>query len=59
MLSTHPAARYHLPEVRCPLLTTARVPAALAPVTTVGAEVHPRDVGVYPASVARIWHAVE
>jgi len=45
--------------VRCPLLTTARVPTALGPVTTVGAEVHPREVGVYPASIARIWQAVE
>lgn len=35
------------------------MPAALGGVTTIGTEVPPRDVGVYPASVARIWQAVE
>jgi CubicO group peptidase (beta-lactamase class C family) len=42
----------------CPLLTRCRVPLSLESVTTVGGEVPARDVGVYPADVARIWDAV-
>jgi CubicO group peptidase (beta-lactamase class C family) len=41
------------------LLTRCRVPDSLEEVTSVGAEVSPREVGVYPAGVARIWRAVE
>ena len=41
------------------MLTTCRVPDSLEAVTTVGAEVPPRVVGVEPAGVARIWRAVE
>jgi CubicO group peptidase (beta-lactamase class C family) len=40
-------------------MTTCRVPASLSEVTTVGVEANPRDVGVYPAGVERIWRAVE
>jgi CubicO group peptidase (beta-lactamase class C family) len=43
--------------VRCPFVTTCRVPAELDSVTTTGREVPPRDVGVFPAGLARIWHA--
>ncbi len=46
-------------RVRFALITRSRVPAALGEVTTIGSEVPPRDVGVYPASVDRIWHAAE
>jgi CubicO group peptidase (beta-lactamase class C family) len=42
----------------CSLLTRCRVPVSLEPVTTIGAEVGPREVGVYPAGVSRIWEAV-
>jgi CubicO group peptidase (beta-lactamase class C family) len=45
--------------VRCSLVTRSRVPVALEPVTRIGAEAPPRAVGVYPASVARIWAAAE
>jgi CubicO group peptidase (beta-lactamase class C family) len=41
-------------------MTRCRVPASLASVTTFGdQEVSPRDVGVAPDAVARIWDAVE
>jgi CubicO group peptidase (beta-lactamase class C family) len=45
--------------VRCPLLTTCRVPRALDSVTLSGPETPPREVGVAPGSVGRIWQAVE
>jgi CubicO group peptidase (beta-lactamase class C family) len=43
--------------MHCPLLTRCRVPVSLEPVTTNGAEVGPREVGVYPAGVGHIWEA--
>jgi CubicO group peptidase (beta-lactamase class C family) len=46
--------------VGCPLITRCRVPAALDPVTSIGrSEADPRDVGVDPAGLARIWGAAE
>src|SRR5207247_1919042 len=45
--------------VRCPLLTRCRVPASLEEVTAVGAETPPRELGVSPEAVVRIWAAVE
>ena len=45
----------------CPLVTRCQVPDDLATVASrnAEAEVDPREVGVDPAGVARIWHAVE
>jgi CubicO group peptidase (beta-lactamase class C family) len=45
--------------VRCPFVTTSRVPRSLDAVTSIGAEAAATDVGVDPAGVARIWSAVE
>jgi CubicO group peptidase (beta-lactamase class C family) len=47
--------------VSCPLVTRCQVPDDLATVASrnAEAEVDPREVGVDPAGVARIWHAVE
>jgi CubicO group peptidase (beta-lactamase class C family) len=45
--------------MRCPILTTCRVPAALAAVTSVGHETDPRDVGASAAGLDRVWRAVE
>jgi CubicO group peptidase (beta-lactamase class C family) len=44
-----------------PFVTRCRVPRSLESVTSVrpGAEVDPRDAGVDPAAIARIWSAVE
>jgi len=45
---------------RCWGIATCRVPAALAPITTIGtAEVDPAEAGVAPEGVGRIWQAVE
>ena len=41
------------------LVTRSRVPRDLTEVTTVAEETRPRDVGVYPAALARVWEAVE
>jgi CubicO group peptidase (beta-lactamase class C family) len=46
-------------RVRCPLLIRSHVPDALEPVTSVGREDRPCDLGVEPANAARIWEAVE
>jgi CubicO group peptidase (beta-lactamase class C family) len=43
----------------CAIVTRCRVPAEVQAVTTAAAESDPRDVGVAPAAVARIWTAVE
>src|SRR5687767_8976637 len=53
--------RYHRRFVLCSFVTRCRVPRSLATVTTIrpGAEVPPRDLGVDPAAVARIWEAAE
>lgn len=48
-----------IPFVRCPLLTTCRVPDRLEDVTAVGVEAPARDLGVKGADVDRIWAAVE
>jgi len=47
--------------MRTPFFTTCRVSPVFEEVTTVraDAEVNPRDVGVDPTAVGRIWHAVE
>jgi len=47
--------------VRVPFITTCRVPESLEAVTSIrrDAEVKPRDVGVDPAGVERIWSAVQ
>ncbi len=47
--------------MRWPFITASRVPADLDSVTAIrrNEEVPPRDVGVAPAAVARIWRAVE
>ena len=45
--------------MRCPFVTTCRVPARLESVTAVAGEAEPRDLGVAPEAVARIWRAVE
>ncbi len=44
-----------------PFFTTAPVPASLEAVTTIRheSEVNPREVGVDPIGVERVWHAVE
>jgi len=41
------------------LITRSRVPADLDEVTAVGTEASPRDLGVYPASVERVWQTVQ
>jgi CubicO group peptidase (beta-lactamase class C family) len=41
------------------LITRCRVPRSLPDVTTVADEAPPRDVGVDPAALARVWEAVE
>ncbi|HVN85913.1 MAG TPA: serine hydrolase domain-containing protein [Candidatus Binatia bacterium] len=46
--------------MRLPFMTTFRVPADIESVASVSKrEVNPRDLGVQPAAVARIWDAVE
>src|SRR5438093_459172 len=47
--------------MRVPFITTCRVPASLEAVSSVrrDTEVHPRDVGVDPVAVERIWLAVQ
>ena len=47
--------------MRWPFITSSRVPEELEGVTSIrrGAEVSPRDVGVTPPAVARVWRAVE
>jgi CubicO group peptidase (beta-lactamase class C family) len=54
-----PWGRRYDPRVRCKLITRSRVPADLDEVTAVGTEASPRDLGVYPASVERVWEAVQ
>lgn len=53
-----------VPRIPCPLpcdcFIRCRVPASLASVTSIGdAEEDPRDLGVEPQAVGRIWNAVE
>ena len=45
--------------MRCPFVTTCRIPSRPESVTTIAAESDARDLGVPPESVARIWRAVE
>jgi CubicO group peptidase (beta-lactamase class C family) len=47
--------------MRIPFFTTCRVPESIESVTSIrrGAEVKPREVGVEPDDVDRIWHTVE
>ena len=45
----------------CPVVTRCHIPADLGSVTTVrpGVEVSPREIGVDPAAVDRIWEAAQ
>jgi CubicO group peptidase (beta-lactamase class C family) len=47
--------------VLCSVVTRCRVPRSLDSITTIrpGVEVAPREIGVDPAAVARIWDAAE
>ena len=60
-LRARPDPGYDPRRVLCPVVTRCRVPRSLASVTTIrpDAEVAPRDIGVDPAAVARIWEAAE
>ena len=45
--------------MQCPFVTKCRVPARLESVTAVAGEAEPRDLGVAPEAVSRIWRAAE
>ncbi len=49
----------YLPSLPSCCLTRSRIPASPASVTTIGSEVPPRELGVEPDGVGRIWRAVE
>lgn len=56
-----PDPGYDRGRVLCSVVTRCRVPRAPASMTTIrpGAEVPPREVGVDPGAVMRIWEAAE
>src|SRR2546426_7525731 len=45
--------------MQCPFVIKCHVPARLESVSAFAAEADPRDLGIEPEAVARIWRAVE